>query len=122
MRRFLELLTQFLELLSPSTFGVRMIEAARAFETPPTSSTARRYGVVAVCSLLAGALLLVAAAMVDSIVSSRPLSEGLGWAGIVCLIFCALRYKVANESFAESQPTERVRQAGMDHDSQGEAR
>ncbi len=102
-------LLQFLSLLSPESFGIRMIEAAEAFETPPLSATARRYAAVAVCCLLTGAALLVTAALVDWLANARPLSEKFGWAGLGCLVVCVysgLRYKDANRCTIQRTQTE----------------
>lgn len=95
---------KLLQLFSPSILGIRMIDAAEAFETPPLSKTARRYAAMAFCSLLAAAGLLLTAALVDTIPGARPLCEALGWAGLLCLIlcvYCGLRYKDANRSTIE---------------------
>lgn len=91
---------KFLSLFSPTIFGMRMIEAAEAFETPPSSRAARRYGVTAICYLVATATLLLTAALVDTLAKARPLSEIFGWTGIVCLnlcVYCGLRYKAATD-------------------------
>ena len=105
-------LFRLLDLFSPSTFGVRMIEAAEAYETPPSSRAARRYAAVSVCSLLAGSALLLTAALVDTLAGNRPLSEIIGAVGIACFIICVysgLRYKDVNgrvleEALAEEWP------------------
>jgi hypothetical protein len=102
---------KFLQLFSPSTFGIRMIEAAEGFETPPLSRAARRYAVIALCSLLAAVALLVTAALVDTFAEARPLSEKFGWAGVVCLIlcvYCGLRYKAANACAVKRALAEQV--------------
>jgi hypothetical protein len=106
-----QLMLKFLQLLSPSTFGIRMIEAAEAFETLPLSRSARRHAVIALCCLLAGATLLVTAALVDTFANIRPLSEACGWAGIACLVLCVcsgLRYKAANRRAARRVLPEQV--------------
>ena len=94
---------KFLQLFSPTVLGMRAIEAAEAFETPPLSRAARRYAVIAVCCLLAAATLLVTAAVVDVFADARPLSEKFGWSGVVCLttcVYCGLRYRDANQRIA----------------------
>jgi hypothetical protein len=118
MRLFKNLLT-FLQLFSPSTFGIRMVQAAEAFETPPLSRAARRHAVAALCCLLAGAALLLTAALVDAFADLRPLSEKCGWAGIACLVVCVysgLRYKVANRIAVEGMLVERAREKMDNHD------
>ena len=98
MNRMLKIL-RFLQLFSPIACGVRMIEAAEAFETPPLNPVARRQAWIAGCSLLIGASLLLAAALIDMLANSRPLSEKVGIAGLLCLILSVhsgLCYKDAN--------------------------
>ena len=93
-------LLRFLQLFSPLGFGVRMVEAAEAFETPPLNPVARRHAWIAVCSLLAAATLLLTAALIDALAQARPLSEAVGFAGVLCLILCVhsgLCYKDAND-------------------------
>lgn len=111
---------QLFSLFSPETFGIRAIEAAEAFDTPPQSRTARRYATIAFGCLFVGAVLLVTAALVDVFANARPLSEIFGWAGIVCLIlsvYGGLRYKAANRYAAERSLTEQMPQADRDCDS-----
>jgi hypothetical protein len=111
LRKFLN----FLELFSPVRFGTRMIEAAEAFETPPFSRAARRHAAIAVGSLLAGAALLLAAAVIDTLAKARPLAEKVGFGGIFCLILCVhsgLCYKGANDS--QPPPTSNDPRAGLD--------
>ena len=94
-------LLRFLQLFSPLGRGVRMVEAAEAFETPPLNRAARRHPIIAVCSLLTGAALLLAAALIETLAKNRPQSEAVGFLGILCLILCVhsgLRYKDANNS------------------------
>ena len=105
---------KFLQLFDPSTFGVEMVEAAEAFETPALSRAARRYAVIAFCCLLAGSALLVTAALVDALAGARGLSEKFGWAGIGCLVVCVhsgLRYKAANRRAVERWLAEREAEA-----------
>ena len=105
---------KFLQLFSPSTFGIRVIEAAEAVETPPLSRAARRYAVIALSCLLAAAALLVTAGLVDTFANARPLSEKFGWAGIVWLIlcvYCGLRYKDTNRCAVRRSLAEQVPQA-----------
>jgi hypothetical protein len=90
---------QLLRMLSPTIWAIRMYEAAEAFETPPRTRAACRYGALALCLLMAAAALLLTAALVDTFANARLLSERFGWAGIACLIlcvYCGLRYKAAN--------------------------
>ncbi|MGH7137089.1 MAG: hypothetical protein ACREHD_15215 [Pirellulales bacterium] len=90
---------RFLQLFSPIAFGIRMIEAAEAFETPPRNPVARRQGWIAGCSLLTGAALLLAAALIDTLANARPLSEKIGFSGLLCLIVTVhsgLCYKDSN--------------------------
>jgi hypothetical protein len=90
---------RFVQLFSPVACGFRMVQAAEAFETPPLNRSARRHALIATCSLLAGAALLLTAALIDTLAKARPLSEKVGFAGIVCLILCVhsgLCYKDAN--------------------------
>jgi len=78
-----------------------MVEAAEAFETPPLNRAARRHAIIAVCSLLTGAALLLAAALIETLAKNRPLSETVGFPGILFLILCVhsgLCYKDANNS------------------------
>jgi hypothetical protein len=113
---------RFLQLLSPSSFGIRMIEVAEAFETPPSSNAARRYAAVAFCCLLAGASLLVTAALVDAFANARPLSESFGWAGIACLVVCVcsgLGYKDANRRAVGSRLAEQAPETVDSHDRGG---
>ena len=119
MLKFVHLMLKFVQLFSPSTFGVEMIEAAEAFENPPLSRAARRYAVITLCCLLAGAALLVTAALIDTFANVRPLSEKFGWAGIVCMIlcvYCGLRYKDANRCAVKRWLAEQVPQAEGDRD------
>ena len=98
---------QFLQLFTPEFVGLRMCEAAEAFDTPPLNRAARRYGGAAICFLLAGAALLLTAALVDWLANARGLSEGFGWAGIACLnlsVYCGLRYKAANAQAQQKWP------------------
>ena len=90
---------QLLQILSPTFWGIHACEAAEAFQTAPLTRLARRYGALALCSLLAAAALLVTAALVDALGNARDLSERFGWAGIACLnlsVYCGLCYKAAN--------------------------
>ena len=90
---------QLLQMLSPTFWGFRMCEAAEAFDTPPVTRVAWRYGALALCFLMAAAALLLTAALVDRFANARFLSERFGWAGIACLNLCVyfgLRYKAAN--------------------------
>lgn len=92
-------LLRFLQLFSPLGWGVRMVEAAEAFETPPLNRAARRQVIIAVCSLVTGAALLLAAALFETLATTRPLSEAVGLPGILCLILCVHSgrpYKGAN--------------------------
>ena len=94
-------LLRFLQLFSPLGWGIRMVEAAEAFEVPPLNPSARRHAIIAVCSLLTGAALLLAAAMIETLATNRSLSEAVGLPGILCLILCVhsgLCYKDANNS------------------------
>ena len=114
MSKLLELLL----LMSPETFGVRMIEAAEAFESPPLSRAARRWAAVAVGTLLAGAALLVTAALVNGWADGRPWSEKLGWAGLGCLVVCVfsgLRYKDANREALALARAQADQAADSDH-------
>lgn len=95
---------KFLRLLSPSICGRRLIEAAEAFEDPPLNRAARRYAVMSVCLLVATAALLLTAALVDTLANARPMSEAIGWTGIVCMNLCiysGLRYRAANRRCSE---------------------
>lgn len=92
---------QLLKFLSPTFWGIRMYAAAEAFDTPPLTRVARRYGALALCFLMAAAALLLTAALVDTFANARLLSERFGGAGIACLnlsVYCGLRYKAANGS------------------------
>lgn len=94
-------LLRFLQLFSPLGWGARMIEAAEAFETPPLNRAARRHAIIAVCFLMTGAALLLAAALIETLAKNRPLSEAVGLPGILCLILgvhSGLSYKDANNS------------------------
>lgn len=94
-------LLRLLQLFSPIAWGVGMVQAAEAFETPPRNQTARRYAVATVCFLLASSVLLLAAALIDTLAKARPLSEAVGSAGLLCLIICVhsgLCFKDANNS------------------------
>lgn len=100
---------RFLQLFSSINFGIRAVEAAEAFETKPLSRAARWYAAVSLCCLLAGASLLVTAAVVDTYSDARPLSERFGFAGIVSLIVCVysgLCYKDVNTSTAQKMRSE----------------
>lgn len=92
---------RFLKLFSPIAWGVDMVEAAEAFETPPLNRAARRHALIAVCSLLASAAFLLTAALIDTLARARPMAEIVGFAGLVCLVLCVhsgLCYKDANSS------------------------
>lgn len=94
-------LLRLLQFFSPIAWGVRMVQAAEAFETPPLNQTARRHAVAAVCSLLASSVLLLAAALIDTLAKARPISEAVGFAGLLCLVICVhsgLCFKDANNS------------------------
>lgn len=100
MNSILKLL-RFLRLFSPLGWGVRMIEAAEAFETPPLNRESRRHAMIAGCALMCGTALLLTAALIDTVAKDRPLSETVGFAGIFCLNLCVhsgLCYKDANNS------------------------
>lgn len=76
------------------------LAAAEAFEAPPISPAARRYRIAALCLFMAASVLLLAAALVDTIAGSRSLSEVFGWSGIGCFqvcVFCGIRYAVVNK-------------------------
>lgn len=91
---------QFLIMLSPMLWGARFPQAAEAFETPPLTTTARRFRAIAFCLFMLAAALLLTAALVDTVANDRELSEKFGSCGIACLnlcIYCSLRYKAANE-------------------------
>ncbi len=76
------------------------LAAAEAFEAPPISPAARRYRIAALCLFMASSALLLTAALVDTVVGSRSLSEVFGWSGIGCLqgcSFCGIRYMAVNK-------------------------
>ena len=101
----LKRLSEFLSLFSPWKLGFKAIEVSEAFESPAQNPAARRHGVIAFCTLLLGAALLVSAAAMNGIPNRRIMSERLGECGLVFLIICiyqGLRYKEAN---APSQNT-----------------
>jgi hypothetical protein len=90
-----------LRMLSPTYWGIRSIDVAEAFGTPPMTPAAWRYRAAALSLFMAAAVLLLTAALVDTIANARPASEVFGWLGIGCLqmcVYCGLRYKAANES------------------------
>ena len=95
---------QFLVMLSPMLWGVRLPQAAEAFDTPPLTPTARKFRAIAFCLFMVAAALLLTAALVDTLANARDLSEKFGFSGIVCLnlcIHCSLRYKAANDRAAK---------------------
>jgi hypothetical protein len=78
----------------------RRLAAVEAFEAAPISPAARRYRIAALCLFTASSALLLTAALVDTVVGSRWLSEVFGWSGIACLqvcVFCGIRYAVVNK-------------------------
>jgi hypothetical protein len=75
------------------------LAAAEAFGAAPINPAARRYRLVALSLFLASAVLLLAAAVSDSVAGVRQLSEVFGWSGIACLqlcVFCGIRYAIVN--------------------------
>jgi hypothetical protein len=107
MVRRLKNLLRFMQLFSPTGCAIHGLQAAEAFEVPPLNKVARRYAMIALCFLLACAAFLLAAALIDTLAKMRPLSEKVGFAGILCLILCVhsgLCYKDANSQERGIQP------------------
>ncbi|MEM6329867.1 MAG: hypothetical protein AAF790_06430 [Planctomycetota bacterium] len=75
------------------------LDAVEAFDTPPTSSTARRAARVTLGLFVVAAGFLFAAALLDVLAANRFASEVCGWMGIACLQLCVvsgLRYARLN--------------------------
>lgn len=76
------------------------LAAAEAFEAPPINPAARRYRIVALCLFATSSVLLLTAALVDTVAGARSLSEVFGWSGIGCLqvcVLCGIRYAAVNK-------------------------
>jgi hypothetical protein len=96
-----------MEILFAIVFGFRGIEAAAAFEAVPTNPSAWFYRKAALCFFLLGALLFLAASVIDVLANARAIGEIFGWSGSGCLqvsVICGLRYSVANRSMSGSAP------------------
>jgi hypothetical protein len=82
------------------------IAAAEALGAPPVSPAARGYRSVALWLFLASSVLLLGAALADTIAGARSLSEVFGWSGIGCLqvcVFCGIRYASVNKKRADNR-------------------
>ncbi len=85
--------------LPPVLWGLRVPEIALAFERSPVSREARVYSALTLTALLTAVPLFLTAAVVDTWLGDRPLSETFGNGGLMCLNLCAilgLRYKALN--------------------------
>lgn len=90
---------QLLWWLSPVLWGLRVPEIALAFDRSPVSSKAWWYGALTLTALLTAVPLFLTAAIVDTWLGDRPLSEMFGNGALACLNLCAylgLRYKAVN--------------------------
>jgi hypothetical protein len=72
-----------------------------ALDALPTNPLARRYRAAAFYCFMMFAALLLASSLVDTVAKARPLSEVIGFSGIICLlicVFCLLRYASVNKA------------------------
>lgn len=74
--------------------------AAAAFEAAPTNETARRYRVGTLVAFLVASGMLLAAALFETALGNRSLSELFGWFGVLALgasLISALSYSGVNK-------------------------
>jgi hypothetical protein len=85
--------------VSHLSFGKHSLDAAEALDKAPITPTVQRYRAIAFIFFMTAAVLLLTAAILDSIANERFASECFGWSGIGCLHACVITgliYKAVN--------------------------
>ncbi len=70
--------------------AMRRLALGEAFGSRPTNQAAQRCRIVALFFFMAASVLLLTAALVDTLAKARTASEIFGWSGIACLLVCVL--------------------------------